>query len=236
MQSKKHYPTAKMVLAIFVMLLLASVVVNAQSPAVKFKVLHRFKGSDGVNPIGQFVLDSAGNIYGTTGEGGSGKCENFGCGTAFKMNRVGKLIWQHSFSGANGRAPVAGLLRDAAGNLYGTTGYGGRLNNHICPDGFRCGVVFKLDETGKKETVLHKFTGPPDGYFPQALLVADPDGNLYGTTYLGGGSGGYGAAFKVDARGKETILHSFAGPPDGGGDGAYVYTGVIRDEVGTCTA
>lgn len=231
MQSKKYYSTAKTVCAIFVTLLLASVV-PAQSPAGKFKVLHTFHGADGVNPIGQFVLDSAGNIYGTTGEGGSGNCDNFGCGTAFKMSKAGKLIWQHSFSGADGRAPVAGLLRDAAGSLYGTTGYGGKLNNHICPDGFRCGIVFKLDETGKKETVLHKFTGPPDGYFPQALLVGDAGGNLYGTTYLGGASGGYGTAFKVDAKGKETILHSFAGPPDGGGDGAYIYTGVIRDEAG----
>jgi len=231
MQSKKPYSAAKIVFATLAAFLLASIFASTGAQAQKFKVLHTFHGSDGVNPIGQFVLDSAGNIYGTTGEGGSGNCENFGCGTAFKMSKVGKLLWQHSFSGTNGRAPVAGLLRDAAGNLYGTTGYGGKLNNHICPDGIRCGVVFELDKSGQ-ETVLHKFTGPPDGYIPQALLVGDSAGNLYGTTYLGGASGGYGTVFKVDAKGGETILHSFAGPPDGGGDGAYVYTGVIRDETG----
>ena len=95
---------------------------------------------------------------------------------------------------------------------------------------FGCGTVFKLDKTGK-ETLLYKFTGYPDGYLPEALLVGDASGNLYGTTYLGGTSG-VGTVFKMDATGKETILHSFAGPPDGGGDGAYSYDGVIQDKVG----
>ena len=109
MQSKKPCSAAKSIFATFITLLLASIVVPAQTQATKFKVLHTFKGSDGVNPIGQLVLDAVGNIYGTTGEGGSGKCENFGCGTAFKMSKTGKVLWQYSFSGANGRAPLAGL-------------------------------------------------------------------------------------------------------------------------------
>jgi uncharacterized repeat protein (TIGR03803 family) len=232
MRSKKSGFAAKSIFVIFVTLSLASAIAPAQTQATKFKVLHTFKGSDGVNPIGQLVLDAAGNIYGTTGEGGSGKCENFGCGTAFKMSKTGKVLWQYSFSGANGRAPLAGLLRDAAGNFYGTTVYGGKINNDICTDGEGCGVVFKLDEAGKKEIVLHKFAGVPDGYFPETLLTGDSTGNVYGTTYLGGASGGYGTVFKLNAKGSERILHSFAGPPDGDGDGAYAYTGVIRDHSG----
>jgi uncharacterized repeat protein (TIGR03803 family) len=230
MRSKKLFCAARSIFVIFVTLLMASIVVLAQTQETKFEVLHTFHGKDGVNPIGQLVLDAVGNIYGTTGEGGSGKCENFGCGTAFKMSKTGKVLWQYSFSGANGRAPLAGLLRDKSGNLYGTAGYGGKINNHICPDGEACGVVFELNATGKEERVLHKFAGPPDGYFPQALLVGEA-GSLYGTTYLGGDDE-WGTVFEVDGIGKETILHSFAGPPDGGGDGAYVYTGVIRDAAG----
>jgi uncharacterized repeat protein (TIGR03803 family) len=232
MRSNKPFSAAKPIFVIFLTLLLASIVVPAQTQATKFKVLHTFHGSDGVNPIGQLVLDAAGNIYGTTGEGGSGKCSGTpGCGTVFKMSRAGREIWLYSFDGGDGDTPLAGLLRDADGNFYGTTGYGGKINNHICPDGEACGVVFKLDDTGKNETVRHKFAGPPDGYISEALLVGDSGGNLYGTT-LWGGHDGWGTVFDVDSAGKETILHSFAGPPDGGGDGAYVYTGIIRDETG----
>ncbi len=232
MRSKKPFSAGEPTFVIFLTLLLASVAVPAQAQAQTFKVLHTFKGSDGVNPVGQLVRDAAGNIFGTTGEGGSGKCQNVGCGTVFKMNKAGKEVWLYSFKGAGGEAPVAGLLRDSAGNLYGTTGYGG-VNTKACSDNFPhiCGVVFKLDPTGKKETVLHKFTNNPDGDVPESLLIEDSAGNLYGTT-LWGGTSGYGSVFKTSANHSETILHSFAGPPDGGGDGAYVYTGVIRDSAG----
>src|SRR5438045_599299 len=83
----------------------------------------------------------------------------------------------YSFSRTpDGGYPYAGLIRDAAGNLYGTTPTGGACN---------AGTVFKLDTTGK-ETVLHSFTGGADGGDPWAGLVRDPAGNLYGTSYLGG--------------------------------------------------
>ena len=93
--------------------LLASALVPAQ--AQKFKVLHTFHGSNGGEPLGVLVRDPAGNIYGTTGVGGTGKCSKYGCGTAFKLNNVGKQVWLHSFQGANGFVPSAGMLRDAAG-------------------------------------------------------------------------------------------------------------------------
>jgi len=223
MRSKKPFSAGKSTFA-FITLVLALAIVPTQAQARKFKVLHTFRGSDGAGPISQLVRDKAGNLYGTTAIGGTGKCQG-GCGTAFKMNKSGKLIWVHSFSGANGLQPLAGLLRDKAGNLYGTTVGGGKINSHICSLG--CGVVFKLDKTGK-ETVLHKFTGTPDGYFPEALLVEDPEGNLYGTTYSGGAHG-IGAVFKIDKTDKETVLYSFAGGVD---DGDTPYSGVILDAAG----
>src|ERR1700733_9903999 len=99
MRFKKPFSAGQATFLIFMSLLLVLAIAPTQAQAQKFKVLHTFHGSDGVNPIGQLVLDSAGNIYGSTGEGGSGKCENFGCGTAFKMSKTGKLLWQYSFSG-----------------------------------------------------------------------------------------------------------------------------------------
>jgi uncharacterized repeat protein (TIGR03803 family) len=194
-------------------------------------VLHTFRGKDGSFPTGTLVRDSGGNMYGTTSGGGTGGCDGYGCGTVFKMNKQGKEVWLYSFKGTNEIDPVAGVLRDASGNLYGTTEFGGKITT-TCGgvQAGGCGTVFKVDQTGKG-AVLYKFKGTPDGYFPEALLVEDPAGDLYGTTYLGGANG-LGAVFKLDTNGSETILHSFAGPPDGGGDGAFSYEGVIRDTAG----
>jgi uncharacterized repeat protein (TIGR03803 family) len=231
MRSKQFCSAAKTIFAISITFMLASAIVPAQAQARKFKVLHTFHGRDGSFPTGSLVRDSAGNLFGTTSGGGTGGCGGYGCGTVFKMNKLGKESWLYSFKGANEIDPSAGLLRDASGNLYGTTQFGGKITK-TCGgvQGGGCGTVFKVDKTGKG-TVLYKFKGAPDGYFPQALLVTDPAGNLYGTTYLGGVHG-LGAVFKLDTKGKEIILHSFAGPPQGGGDGAFSYEGVIRDAAG----
>jgi uncharacterized repeat protein (TIGR03803 family) len=230
MRSNKPFSVAKPIFMILMTLLLASVA-HAQTQATKFKVLHTFHGKDGSFPTGTLVRDSSGNIYGTTGGGGTGGCDGYGCGTVFKMNNAGKEIWLYSFKGASQIDPTAGLLRDASGNLYGTTENGGKITK-TCGgvQGGGCGTVFRVDKNGQG-TTLYKFKGTPDGYFPQALLVKDSAGNLYGTSYLGGVDG-IGAVFKLDANGKETILHSFAGPPEGGGDGAFLYEGVIRDTAG----
>jgi uncharacterized repeat protein (TIGR03803 family) len=130
----------------------------------------------------------------------------------------------YNFTGArDGAYPRAGLFRDDTGDLYGTTYYGGALS---CLYGMGCGTVFKLDTTGA-ETILYRFKGTPDGAFPFARLFRDAAGNLYGTTYSGGGSN-LGTVFKLDATGKRTVLHSFTGAPDG----ANPYAGLIRDAAG----
>src|SRR6516165_5335896 len=121
-----------------------------------------------------------------------------------------RLLYQ--FTGSpDGAAPVVELLKDAAGNFYGTTSAGG--NPTTCPSEGGCGTVFKLDSAGN-ETVLYEFTGAPDGATPQSPLVQDTAGNLYGTTSSGGAST-FGTVFKIDTAGKETMLYSFGGPPDG---------------------
>jgi len=131
----------------------------------------------------------------------------------------------YSFTGGtDGRTPLGGVILDAAGNLYGATSQGGNL---ACSLG--CGTVFKVDGAGN-ETVLYSFagTGAGDGEYPNATLVRDAAGTLYGTT-VGGGASGYGTVFKLDTTGKETVLHSFSGAT---GDGAFPYGGVVRDGQG----
>jgi uncharacterized repeat protein (TIGR03803 family) len=138
----------------------------------------------------------------------------------FKLDSSGHETILHSFAGppADGANPFAGLIRDSAGNLNGTTYFGG--TSHF-------GVVFKLDSSGH-ETVLHSFAAHDDGRHPVAgRLVGDSAGNLYGTT-SGGGASNFGVVFKLDSTGHETVLHSFAGPP---ADGGYP-AGPIRDSAG----
>jgi uncharacterized repeat protein (TIGR03803 family) len=153
--------------------------------ANKEKVLHVFTGgADGGYPYyGGVVRDSAGNLYGTSSFGGAHQY----FGTVFKVNKAGKQTVLYSFTGgADGGQPNASLIRDAAGNLYGTT-IGGGASGH--------GTVFKLDKTGK-ETVLYSFAGGTDAASPNADLLRDAAGNLYGTTIAGGASGG-GTVFKL---------------------------------------
>jgi uncharacterized repeat protein (TIGR03803 family) len=160
----------------------------------KESVLYSFTGgTDGASPSANLIRDAAGNLYSTTYEGGDLSCfAPYGCGTVFKLDKSGKETVLHAFGGADGRYPSAGLIADAAGNLYGTTGGGGAHN---------FGVVFKLDKAGK-ETVLHAFTGKGDGWFPYAGLIRDEAGNLYGTAEQGGNlncdsPSGCGVVFKL---------------------------------------
>src|ERR1700688_3353354 len=212
MRPNKPRSATKRIFAILITFLLASVIVPTEAQAQKFKVLHTFHGLNGALPYAQLTRDGAGNLYGTTSEGGTGACSNYGCGTAFKLDKTGKQVWLHSFKAGNGRQPMAGLLRSTDGTLYGTTAYGGGRTK-VCPE-IGCGTVFKLDSAGK-EAVLYKFKGTPDGFQPEALLAQDTGGNLYGATTLGGGSGGLGTVFKLDSAGQETVLHSFTGGSDG---------------------
>ena len=179
----------------------------------KETVLHSFLGSEGLYPAGGLLRDAAGNLYGTTADGGTaegGGCIH-GCGTVFKRDATGKQTVLYAFTGkADGSGPFANLIRDAAGNLYGTTGYGG---NPSCFVGLGCGVIFKVDTTGK-ETVLYTFADKTDGKSPEGV-IRDGLGNLYGVTY-DGGTHGYGAVFKLDTANKLTILYSFTGGSDSG--------------------
>src|SRR5271168_1236487 len=148
MRSKKT-SAAESIFAVFMTFLLAQAIVPAQTQAQKFKVLHTFHGPNGAFPITHLTRDAAGNIYGTTSEGGAGVC-TFGnskvsCGTAFKLDKAGKQVWLHSFHYGGGESPMAGLLRDAAGNLYGTTAYGGKNGSSCGFVNIGCGVAFKLD-------------------------------------------------------------------------------------------
>ncbi len=181
-----------------------------------FSSLYSFQGANGEYPLGGLVVDSKGNLYGTTSEGGA-----HGSGTVFKMTAAGKETVLHSFKGGttDGLFPEAGLVRDSAGNLYGTTTLGGA-------DGY--GIVFKVTASGE-ESVLHSFgQTSDDGRYPSANLTLDSKGDLYGTTQQGGTSG-FGTIFKVDGNGKETIVHNFAGNPS---DGQYPVQNMIRDAKG----
>ena len=132
----------------------------------------------------------------------------------------------YSFTGGtDGAYPDAGVIRDAKGDLYGTTTSGG-LNQPACYLG--CGVVYKIGTDGT-ETVLHAFAGyPTDGDRPFATVALDSAGNLYGTTSEGGPNA-YGIVFKLDATGTETLLYSFAGQSPNGTDPSG---GLILDTAG----
>src|SRR3984885_1744209 len=186
MRSKKRFSAGKPAFAIFATLLLAVITAPTPAQAQKLKVLHTFHGPNGADPFGQLVRDQAGDLYGTTEGGGKGTCySGYTCGTAFKLDKAGKQVWLHSFNLKNGMEPLAGLLRDTEGDLYGTTTTGGDTTCYK----LGCGTVFKLDRNGK-EKLLHRFTGTPDGWFPTAPLIRDAAGKFYGTTQNGGTSGG----------------------------------------------
>jgi uncharacterized repeat protein (TIGR03803 family) len=138
-----------------------------------------FGGADGADPFAGLIMDGAGSLYGTTEFGGAGNS-----GVVFKLTPTTETVL-HSFG-----FPTAGLIMDAAGNLYGTTVLGDSL--------LSLGVVFKLAPDGT-ETVLYSFcqqAGCVDGALPQAGLIMDRAGNLYGTTRSGGASNSV-AVFKL---------------------------------------
>ena len=211
-------------------------VVFKLDPAGNFAVLHTFEGSgDGIYPNG-LLLDSAGNLYGTTFSGGSTantQCLPVGCGVVFKVDTGGNESVLYTFTGlADGAMPYGPLIRDPAGNLYGTTGFGGQETGNWCSFS-GCGVVFKLDPLGR-ETVLLSFNAT-DGKTPEGGLVRDSAGNLYGTTITGGYRtsracqlGGCGVVFKLNPAGQIHVLYKFTGGPDGGSSTA----GLVRDSAG----
>lgn len=191
------------------------------SPSGSFTVLYSFGASttDGTGPVGPLVRDSKGNLYGVTASGGA-----YRSGAVFKITPDGVETIVHSF-GANatdGLYPTSGLLMDKHGNIYGTTAYGGK--------GFGAGTVYKLSAQGAY-SILHYFLGGGDGLRPMASLALDEQGNLYGTTELGG-TLGVGTVFKITAGGTESVLHSFSASAAAKEDGCFPEGALVVDPQG----
>ena len=208
-------------------------------PLYSFPSIYQQGGNDGAEPLAGVTIGPDGNLYGTNtlGSGSS----NYG--TVFKLSPPASVCrstlcpWSETIlyrftGGSDGGLPSGPVVFDSAGNLYGTTSYGGVT----CGPGYSCGVVFKLTRSGSSwtETVLHAFSGSPDGANPGGALVFDHAGNLYGVTG-GGGSmcapDGCGTVFQLTLSGSgwtENIIHSF----DYYDDGAGPQGGVIFDNAG----
>jgi uncharacterized repeat protein (TIGR03803 family) len=183
----------------------------------------------GVQSDTTLARDAAGNLYGTTQTGGitGGVCGSTGCGLVFKLDTTFNYTVLYSFTGAgnDGFNPAGGIVLDAAGNLYGTTLFGGPAN---CLDAnnnaVSCGTVFKLSPAGL-ETVFDLTAG----YNPRGSLVLDAAGNIYGTTYfLNPNFASGGLVFEMSPAGVETVLHTFANLPDGLGP----FGGMVLDASG----
>jgi uncharacterized repeat protein (TIGR03803 family) len=178
--------------------------------------LHSFDSSDGANPYDYdgLVLATNGNFYGTAVNGGAHRR-----GAVFEVNPTGTLTTLYSFCAltncADGTAPFAGLVQATGGNFYGTTEFGGVINDD-CVNG--CGTVFKITPAGTL-TTLYSFcsqTNCPDGAHPNASLVQADDGNFYGTTPYGGANrnpelcrAGCGTVFRLTPEGSLTTIYSF---------------------------
>ena len=265
--------------------LIFATIIIVPAQAQTFTVLYNFSGSDGSGPSGSLVRDSAGNLYGTTYNGGA-----YTAGVAFKLDtsnnetvlfnfspgnsrganpayglimdnegnlygpaeagspKGGGLLWELSadgkekvlwdFGGCFGcRKPSVAqgrLLRDASGNLYGVTALGGVKG--VGPEChlYGCGVLYKLDTTGRLH-VLHAFTGGKDGGSPYGALLQDAKGNLYGAALSGGDLNcqpfpilGCGTVWELSSDGKFAVLHTFTGGNDGAGPGG----GLVMDSSG----
>jgi uncharacterized repeat protein (TIGR03803 family) len=199
------------------------------SPTRQHTILHTFVSKstyDGVTANG-VILDSSGNLYGTTSEGGY-----YTFGTVFELTSSGSFSNLHNFRGeeTDGLGPEGVVVRDSAGNLYGTTSAGAGIG---CGGG-GCGVIYKVNSSGS-ETVLYSFTGNGEGANPEGSPILDAAGNLYGTAIFGGDLSclphlgyGCGTVWKLDTSRKLTVLYTFTG----GTDGSAPAAGLIRDSSG----
>jgi|HubBroStandDraft_6_1064221.scaffolds.fasta_scaffold62555_2 uncharacterized repeat protein (TIGR03803 family) len=226
--NERPYVGLKAALAILTVILF---VVGAN--AATETVLYNFSvGAGGSYPYASLVFDAAGNLYGTTEEGGI-----YDQGVVFELTLKADGGWTkkvvHMFNpnARDGALPYAGLIIDKVGDLYGTTALGGDL---ACNEGFGCGIVFELTPKGNgdwKETVLYRFNGA-NGFQPLGNVVFDGAGNLYGTTAVGGAYGD-GTVFELMPKAgggwTERVLHNF---DRGTNDGVSPYAGVILDSTG----
>ena len=200
------HPTQMRTIGRLVLLLaLACSLVPVAVAEWKEKVLYTFQGvPDGATPTGAVVFDKAGNLYGATLDGGASTCDGPGqCGTVYQLTPPTQKggAWTETvlyvFKGHaqnDGATPEGGLVIDQAGNLYGTTGYGGSGPCLLLGGAVGCGTVYELSPPAKQgdpwtETVIYSFQGGKDGYVASGDLVFDKAGNLYGATLFGGGKG-----------------------------------------------
>jgi uncharacterized repeat protein (TIGR03803 family) len=204
-------------MALFATLVVSATLAQGQTPTT----LYTFTGPDGSVPFSGVFRDSVGNLYGTTFYGGAYfSSAPYGFGVVFELDTGNNETVLYSFAGGtDGAYPYGSMIRDSAGNLYGTTTAGG---SSTC----QCGTVFKVSSSGT-ETVLYRFRGGTDGAFPYGGVIRDSAGNLYGTTTNGGYSD-YGTIFKLNASGEESVLYRFRGGSDTYSPGG----GLIRDSKG----
>jgi uncharacterized repeat protein (TIGR03803 family) len=185
-------------------------------------------GQLGGYPTGIPILDAQGNVYATSNTGGSGTNCGGPCGFVFKVDPQGQETVIYNFQGgSDGTVPTGPLLLAADGSLYGTTVSGGSN---------RAGTVYKIDAKGN-ESILYSFTSGSNGFAPWSGVIADEQGNLYGTTAVGGDSGPCnggtcGVVFELSPNQNgswtESVLYSF----QGGADGSNPYAGLLRDSQG----
>jgi len=215
-----------------------------------FNPIYRFTGgADGAGPSGRVVLGSNGSLYGTTHAGGKLDCgvpgfKYPGCGVVFMLTPQPNQTWTESvlytFQGAaDGANPWGNVTFDPSGNLYGTAEFGGNPSCVLTSSG--CGTVYKLTPgVGSwTQSVLYSFTNGSDGYRPYAGLTFDAAGNLYGTNFLGAGTGctgffqnpGCGTVFKLTPSGPGWV-QSTAYTFQGGSDGGFSQSGVTVDATG----
>ena len=174
---------------------------QAKAAAVTaFTTLYQFGGIDGAQPSGELLEDLQGNLYGTTQAGGP-KFD----GTVYRYSN-GTVTNLHTFSGPDGALPAGSLLNsignlDIGGNVYGVTSGGGYKNN---------GVVYSINTATGAFTILHAFKGGLDGYSPYSHLIFFKDGNLYGTTAMGGGYN-KGLIFRITPQGVYSVVACFTG-------------------------
>jgi hypothetical protein len=246
------------------LLLILSILTATTAAQGTEQVIYSFQGgTDGFSPVGGMVFDKAGNLYGVTEFGGSTRCLPVSiCGTVFRLKpptNAGEA-WAETvlyvFKGPtydDDSNPDGGLIIDGAGNLYGTTAYGGTGNCILAGVQAGCGTVYELSPPMQPsgtwtETILYSFPTALQGYFPRGDLVFDSKGNLYGSTYFGGGQGtgncnGFyqycGAVFELSppqpgGAWTEQVLYAFGGinPGNSSGDGAAPNGNLLLDKVG----
>ena len=226
-----------MKLRIFEWLAIASLVAPPSiSRAADLTTLVNFNGTNGADPFGVLITDANGNLFSTTGGGGAYPGGPYGgFGTVLEITKTSSGYASTpttlaSFNGTDGEGPFGGLIADANGNLFGVTAHGGANG---------LGTVFEIAKTSSgyasTPTTLVSFNGT-DGAYPFGTLIADANGNLFGTTSGGGANVNGGTVFEIAKTSSgyastPTILYTFCAKTNCT-DGAFPYAGLIADANG----